>query len=97
MVTCTVNTCFTASKGNLSRGRGGGRTAATLGSLEAVWVLYWQRHWWYLWPPVGSDSGNCPAPGGGQHAVSPWPPWIPSDSDSRSQTSLGWGNAGLED
>lgn len=34
METCTVNTCFTASKGDLSRGRGGGRTAATLGSLE---------------------------------------------------------------
>lgn len=33
-----------------------------LGSLEAVWVLHWQRHWWHLWPSVGSDSGNCPAP-----------------------------------
>lgn len=26
-------------------------------------MLPWQRHWRCLWPSVGSDSGNYPAPG----------------------------------
>jgi len=81
---CTVNmaTCLTASKGNLSRGQGG--QAATQESLEAVWVLPWQRHWRCLWPSAGSDSGNSPAPEGSQHAVSPWPSWLPAPLHSDS-------------
>lgn len=94
---CTVNmaTCLTASKRNLSRGRGG--QAATQESLEAMWVVPWQRHWRCLWPSAGSDSGNSLLLRAASmlhllgHPGYQLPSTlIPPDFDSRSQTSLGW-------